>query len=249
VRPDQHPDQCTQRRPARRWPSCRALLWALGLACTAAGAEDTDPALAGFRKRPAPAVREAPPDALEWERRLRVSNSFGPPDLRPVDAALLTAARQARWTDVQQLLKSAGAQANARDALGGHVLVLAARAGQDALLRDMLQRGAEIDRVGEDGFTALGAAAFAGRRSTVRLLLLAGAEPQRWGASGQTALHLATVAGHVDVVEELLRLRVDVDLLNRQRESALDVAASVAQDQVMAVLMRAGADTTQAGMR
>jgi len=128
-------------------------------------------------------------------------------------------------------------------------LVPAARAGQDELVRELVKHGADLDRIGDDGFTALGAAAFAGRRSTVRLLLRAGADVQRHGASGQTALHLAALAGQPDTLDELLRAGVDIELLNRQRESALDVAAAFGSEAVMDRLLAAGADSSRAGRR
>lgn len=219
----------------------------------AARADDGDRALQGLAAPPLPAPRTAPPTALEWSRRLQAPGSFGPPPLREVDAALLAAARQARWAEVLRLVRSGqdGERANvqARDEAGAHVLVMAARAGQDELLRELLARGAEIDRVGDDGFSALGAAAFAGRRSTVRLLLRAGADAQRWGASGQTALHLAALAGRIDTLDELLRLKVDIETLNRQRESALDVAAAAGQQASMERLIQGGADGLMAGRR
>jgi len=128
-------------------------------------------------------------------------------------------------------------------------LVPAARAGQDERVRELLKRGADPDRIGDDGTTALGAAAFAGRRSTVRLLLRAGADPARFGASGQTALHLAALTGQTGVLDELLRAGVDLELLNRQRESALDVAAAAGNEPALDRLLAAGADSTRAGRR
>jgi len=128
-------------------------------------------------------------------------------------------------------------------------LVAAARAGQDERVRELLRRGAEVDGLDEQGFTALGAAAWAGRRSTVRVLVRAGADARRLGASGQTALHLAAIAGQVAVIDELLRLKVDVELLNRQNESALDAAAAIGQQDAMTPLLAAGADTQRAGQR
>lgn len=229
----------------------RAFAAALVLALFAAPlrAEDEDRGLAAFLRPPASAVRAEPVDAIEWERRLRAPDRFGPPRLRPADAALLAAARAGRWAEALQLLKTGGAGANARDERQGHALVHAARAGQDELVQELVRRGAELDRGGDDGFTALGAAAFAGRRSTVRLLLRAGADPERWGASGQTALHLAAAAGRIDVIDEMLRARVDPELLNRQRESALDVAAAAGRDAAMDRLLAAGADAARAGRR
>lgn len=219
------------------------------LAAGTARAHDDDRALAPFARPWPAATRGQAVDALEWERRLRPPDRFGPAPLRAADTALFAAARQGLWPEVLRLVKTGQAHANPRDAQAGHVLVMAARAGQDELVRELVRRGAELDRVGDDGHTALGAAAFAGRRSTVRLLLLAGADPARFGSSGQTALHLASFAGQTDVLNEMLRLGVDVELLNRQRESALDVAAGVGQLDAMARLIESGADSTRAGRR
>jgi len=219
------------------------------LGAAAVQAEDEDRALAGFARPQAAAPRGLPVDALEWERRLREPHRFGPPHLRDDDRALLAAARQGRWAEAMALVKSGQADVNARDAAGGHALVPAARAGQDELLREMIRRGAALDRAGDDGYTALGAAAFAGRRSTVRLLVRAGADPARWGATGQGALHLAATAGQLGVIDELLRLQVDIEGLNRQRESALDVAANAGQQDALGRLLEAGADALLAGQR
>jgi len=224
----------------RRPGACRqalvvlAVLAVAALASGGAQAQDEDRAQADFVRPAAAAQRSGPPDPLDWERRLREPARFGPPPLRQADAALLAAARQSRWADAMALLKSGQASANAQDAAGGHALVLAAGAGQDELVRELIKRGAD---------------AFHGRRSTVRLLLRAGADVQRWGASGQTALHLASLAGQLDTLDDMLRLKVPTELLNRQRESALDVAASAGQLAVMARLIEAGADTRLAGQR
>lgn len=211
-------------------------------------AQDADQALAGWQ-RTAPVQRQAPVEALEWERRLRPADRFGPPPVAERSSALLAAAREGQWARVARLAADAEVNVNVRDERSGQVLVLAARAGQDVLVRQLLARGAAIDALGEDGFTALGAAAFAGARSTVRLLLRAGADPARWGRNGQTALHLASVCGHVPVIDEFIAQRVSLELLNAQRESALDVAAAAQQLQAMDRLLQAGADTRFAGLR
>ncbi len=224
-----------------------ALTVLLGSAPAWAG--DSDRALLSFA-RPAPAAPRGPAvDRLEWEQRLRAPDRLGPPHLRETDRALLDAARGGRWAEALELVKNGPAHANARDAAGAHVLVHAARAGQDELLRELIKRGAELDRIGDDGFTALGAAAFAGRSSSVRLLVRAGADATRWGATGQGPLHLAAIAGQIGVIDELLRLKVDIEGLNRQRESALDVAAGHGQQDSLGRLLEAGADPLLAGQR
>lgn len=128
-------------------------------------------------------------------------------------------------------------------------LANAARSGQDAQVRRLLQAGANIEWRGEDGFTPLGAAAFFGHRSTVRLLLRAGADALRWGATGQTAMHLAALTGQLGVLTELLHAGVPIDVLNSQRESALDVAGAANQAAAMDLLIQGGADLPMAGRR
>jgi len=219
-----------------------------------AAAEEVDRALRALLPPSAAPVRTVPVLKLEWDRRLRAADRLGPVPLRPVDQAMLAAARAGRWADVLAWLKptdaaTPAAHGNATDAAGGHALVLAAAAGQDAVLRALLQRGADIERRGDDGFTALGAAAFQGQRSAVRLLLRAGADPRRLGATGQTALHLASTAGRLDVVLALLQAGVPTDLLNAHRETALDLAAAVDQTDVMDLLIQGGADLLMAGRR
>jgi len=221
----------------------------LALLASLAFAWEDDRSLGPWLRPSATVPRGTAVGPLEWQQRLRAADRMGPAPLRSADAALLAAARASRWEEVLRLVKTGQAAANARDEGGGHALVLAARAGQDELLRELLKRGADIDRVNDEGFNALGAAAFAGRRSTVRLLLLAGADLQCQGASGQTALHLAAMSGQLNVIEEFLRLKVDIEALNRQRESALDVAANAGQQEAMSLLIDAGADANRAGSR
>lgn len=214
-----------------------------------ARAEDDYRPLTGFAPLVVQETRGTPMNRWQWESRLRTADGFGPSALREGDTALLAAARAARWSEAMELLKSGKAGANARDELDGNPLVLAARAGQDAVVRELLKRGVDTTRIGEDGFTALGAAAFAGQRSTVRLMLRAGVDATRWGASGQTALHLASIAGRVEILDEFSRAQIDIEMLNRQRESALDVAAAAGQQDAMGWLIKAGADLQLAGRR
>jgi uncharacterized protein len=237
-----------------------ALVLAAATAITARAEED-DRLLSSFARPAASAPRGQPLLPQEWDRRLpiaecfgreqhaRMSGCFGPPVLREADAALLAAARQSQWARVLELLKSGKAGANAQDDVDGNALVLAARAGQEAVARELLRRGANTERLGDDGFTPLGAAAFAGHRGMVRMLLRAGADPTRWGASGQTALHLAAVAGRTGTLQALLQSGVDIETLNRQRETALDVAATASQYATMDALIQGGANQQLAGKR
>jgi ankyrin repeat protein len=243
------PDQAGPWRPI-----LAALVLAAGSLLRApAQAEESDRALRELAPRSAVAGRGAPVLRLEWERLLRPADRLGPVPQRPQDQALMVAARSGRWDTVLALLQPGGApappHANTADEAGGHALVLAAAAGQVAVVRALLQQGADIERRSDAGFTALGAAAFHGHLACVRLLLRAGADPARLGATGQTALHLAGASGQVAVLDALLRAGVPIDLLNAQRETALDVAGAANQSAAMDLLIQGGADLTMAGRR
>jgi hypothetical protein len=213
----------------------------LSMVGTGALAEEESREFAAFRRNPAVAAqRLPPPDALEWEKRLRVPTSFGPYVLRPADATLLAAARAGNWPEVTRLVKTGGANPNSRDEEHGHVLVLAARAGADDAVRLLVQSGALLERTGEDGFTALGAAAFFGHRSTARILIKAGADFYTPAASGQMPLHLAASAGRLAVIDELMDAGADARRPNRDGENALDVAANRGQLDAMARFIAAG---------
>jgi ankyrin repeat protein len=214
----------------------------------AADIGDPDPALRPWTREP---VRErlGPPDAQDWERRLRSASSLGPAGLRPADRALIAAACERRWDEALKLLRSREAAAGARDERGAHALGCAAAAGRDDVIQELARRGAQLDRLDDQGFTPLGQAAWQGRRSTVRLLLRLGADVAAFSRNGHTALHLAAVAGHVEIVSDLLARGVSIELLNRQRETAVDVAAAAQQDAVIDRLVQGGADLTRAGQR
>lgn len=192
-------------------------------------------------------TRGAPVAPEEWERLGRAADSFGPPVLGEPERRFLAAARAGRWAEVATALDQARLNVNARDARGGSVLALAARAGQDGLVRRLVARGADLERMADDGFTALGAAAFFGHRSTLRLLLDAGADPLRPGASGQPPLHLAAMAARDAIVKELLARGVEPASLNRARETALELAAERGHLDTMQLFLDAGVDPANAG--
>ena len=82
-------------------------------------------------------------------------------------------------------------------------LLYSARYGDTKNLRCLLDNGADVHVVDQDGTTALMLAAREGHADTVRLLLEKGADvhaADRWHA---TALRMAQVAGHEDIVKML----------------------------------------------
>jgi ankyrin repeat protein len=228
-----------------------AHLPALLLCCAAAHApaQDVPNEFAAWTRPGAASPRTGPVPRDEWQRLQRAPDSFAPPLPSPGNAAMQAAARAGRWDEVLAGLRSGQGRARSLDPSSANVLELAAAQGEAEVVRELLLRGADPDRVSERGFTPLGAAAFNGQVGMLRQLVRAGADLQRWGATGQAPLHLASLAGRAAAVDALLALKAATDMLNRQRETALDVAAANGRGDVMDRLLAAGADLTLAGRR
>lgn len=101
---------------------------------------------------------------------------------------------------------------------------VAARFGHGGSLRALLEAGAEPDRTGEDGCTALMVASGEGHLACVRLLVEAGANLDRQDGTGWTALHAACEGGHREVVAYLLGQGARRDVADAQGQTPQAVA-------------------------
>lgn len=77
----------------------------------------------------------------------------------------------------------AGVPVGLTDPKGDTLLILAAYYGHDAVVADLLARGAEPDHTNDRGQTALAAALFARSAPSVTALLAAGADPHHGNPS------------------------------------------------------------------
>lgn len=84
------------------------------------------------------------------------------------------------------------------------VLLLAAQRGKPQIVRLLLEAGAQVDAVDEDGRSALHLAASEGHLEVMRQLFAAGIDVNRPSTRGATALHNAAWAGRLGAVELLL---------------------------------------------
>ena len=120
-------------------------------------------------------------------------------------------------------------------------LARAARAGDRATVRRLLQLGVPINGRDERGATALVHAAGAGHLELVTELLAADADPDAATESGATALSAACVSGHKHIIGLLLTAGVDVDQRMREGLTPLMVAASVLRTDMVEMLLERGA--------
>jgi len=127
----------------------------------------------------------------------------------------------------------------------GNDLLEAARTGDAAAVRALLQTGAEVNAARGDGITALHLAAEHGHAEVVRTLLDAGAALERGTRIGHyTPLHLAARGGHGEVVALLLDAGADpLAATTNSHATALHLAAAaVGGQRAVAALLDHGAD-------
>jgi ankyrin repeat protein len=150
--------------------------------------------------------------------------------------------------DSVRVLLGKDGDVNARTASGGAPLELAIRERQpddprmradQAIMRLLLDAGADVHLRGKDGNRALHTAAWSNRADLAALLLEHGADVDVRNDSGTTPLHYAAAAGHTEVVELLLTKGADVNAKKNDRRTALiDVYGN---EPMKALLRRHGA--------
>ncbi len=82
-------------------------------------------------------------------------------------------------------------------------LIEAARTGDYASARELIENGADINQQDEQGWTPLCFAAGKGDQEMVKLLIDGGADPFMTGRDNRTPYKIALAAGHVDAVKYL----------------------------------------------
>lgn len=142
-------------------------------------------------------------------------------------------------------LLSAGADPNVKvSGLGLTALLLAVRAGHEAITSALLTSGANPNLAStRSGETPLIAAALLGDSKTVQQLLSYGAKLSVVSKTGETALFAAVRAGHIKAVQTLLLAGADPDFYSPQRgTSPLMVACNLGRQSIERLLIDNGAD-------
>jgi ankyrin repeat protein len=93
---------------------------------------------------------------------------------------------------------------DAQRADGKTLLILAAKANDTILVRNLITAGADVNAITGNGGTALMFAAIGGDIDTQKALIDAGADVNIIGGFDWTALMVASVKGHVPAVRQLL---------------------------------------------
>jgi hypothetical protein len=121
-------------------------------------------------------------------------------------------------------------------------LVFAATSGNADDVRRALADGADPNRMGQDGLTALMWAAASGDARSMEHLINAGADLRAAAPTGVTALILASQHGKFDAVKLLLDKGVEPTHRTANGPTPLYAAASFGHEHVIALLLKRGAD-------
>ncbi|KAH0565683.1 hypothetical protein GP486_000923 [Trichoglossum hirsutum] len=123
----------------------------------------------------------------------------------------------------------------------------AATRGQEAMVRQMLEMGADISTRDGNGCTALRMAARGGHEAVVQLLLEKGAGAVAETENGSTLLHEAARNGHEVVIRLLLGEGADINSRDKAGWTALHTAVANGQGKVVQLLLEEGANVDEMG--
>lgn len=119
-------------------------------------------------------------------------------------------------------------------------LILAATRGHDQLVRELLVRGADLEALDPDGYTALGRAAVNGHLTTLKVLINAGAEVNVV-AEGRSILMRVVQANNMLLAQLLIAADADVNFRDERGDTALRIARRNEFFDIDLMLVQAGA--------
>ncbi|EQC31897.1 TKL protein kinase [Saprolegnia diclina VS20] len=120
--------------------------------------------------------------------------------------------------------------------------MLAAHSGHDAVVQQLLDRGADIDLHQWNAMTPLMAAASAGSVAVASILLAANANVADLDKMGCSAMHYAASNGHAAMLRALMSAGANLDVLASMGQTPLYMAAENGHATAMMALLEAGAN-------
>src|SRR5581483_7527027 len=94
---------------------------------------------------------------------------------------------------------------------GATALYFAAEGGHAAIVRRLIERGADVNLTGRSGVSPVSAAAYAGSDEIVEALLARGADGRVADDTGKTPAVYAAAHAQLDIVKRLLALQIDIN--------------------------------------
>jgi ankyrin repeat protein len=155
--------------------------------------------------------------------------------------------------DTVNLLLAAGADIDTIAKRGPKVeattaLLLALQKDESEMVRFLIERGADVNRIDENGLTPLVAAADKGNSDIFTILLAEGADPRIPDRKGRTPLMAAVENGNVNIINALLAEGFDPNCADSEGNTLLHIAINENNTEAFKVLLENGADPRAANM-
>ncbi|MEP6636434.1 MAG: ankyrin repeat domain-containing protein [Acidobacteriota bacterium] len=192
-----------------------------------------------------PFVRAAQEDDLEALTALIAGIDVNLRDKQSGTTALEHAVKNAN-REMVQLLLSAGANVNAKNAEGETALMMLDDDATSDLVWDLLNAGADVNLKNNTGATALMQAAVFNNLEALKALLDGGAEVNAKDKEGRTSLMLAAAEGFVNNVRTLVFAGADINAMDEEDKDALAYAVESNHAAVVRFLKSKGAIETVA---
>ncbi|XP_069032947.1 histone-lysine N-methyltransferase EHMT2 isoform X1 [Embiotoca jacksoni] len=125
---------------------------------------------------------------------------------------------------VTMLLETGQVDVNAQDSGGWTPIIWAAEHKHVAVIKALLNRGADVTVNDKELNVCLHWAAYAGNVDIAELVLNAGCSLASVNVHGDTPLHIAAREGYLDCVTLFLSRGADIDIMNREGDTPLTLA-------------------------
>ncbi|KAF7732115.1 hypothetical protein EC973_006370 [Apophysomyces ossiformis] len=161
----------------------------------------------------------------------------------PIPDPLLERSAKVREDSVDQDTpkKSRGRRAckdpNKTDKSGRTKLFGFAGAGNIEAVKDLIERGADVNIKDNAGWTPLHEAALKGKPEIVRYMVACGADLNARGFGGDTPLHDACSNGYTDCVRILVEAGADVFAVNENKQQPIDVCEDTDCERILQAKM------------
>lgn len=144
----------------------------------------------------------------------------------PLHRAAMTGNNRMATKILHEIKESGGNGTNYQDSEGMTALHWSALRGHGAIVRSLLESGANISSLDQSKNTALHLATYAGDVNAVRWLIIFGVDLNAKNQNGSTALHIAVGKGIFSIAEKLIDSCAVINAIDYKGRTPLDLAVA-----------------------